>query len=203
MSNLNTSDCSMSGSDCRPSARNGKPLDQLVREINREAATAGGDVAGYRTPDDFDWHSEDRSVQHVRFRLNELVFGLPLAAAVEISHILPRVRLPNLPDWVLGVANQRGEILSLVDLNRFFRLPAPGVNAGRHIIVIQNQEMKTGLVVDRIEGLFSVGPDTVYHAKDAFGNEAMGKYLANAFISDTSLVHILDCDKLFAGLKLN
>lgn len=203
MSTHRTSDDAGSGANLRPSAHEAKSLNALIQEINSEAGTFGGALGtpADRPSSEAEERARSRLIQHVSFRLDDLVFGLPLRVAVEISHMLDPMGLPNIPDWVLGVANLRGEILSLVDLKRFFQLPASRSRPGHHVIIIQDGEMKTGLVVDRIQGMFSVDPEALCHSKDAFRYEAVGRYLANTFVSGGTVIHILDGAKLFAGLR--
>src|SRR5436190_369995 len=52
-------------------------------------------------------------------------FAAPLANIVEVGDAPLVTPLPCVPDWVLGVSNVRGDILSVLDLRTFFGLP-PG-----------------------------------------------------------------------------
>lgn len=93
--------------------------------------------------------------QYIRFTLGDVLMAVPLASAVEIGR-QPRVTpMPNLPGWVLGLGNIRGEIISMVDLKAFFGIAPPALKRGQRFIVVREGDMKVGLVVDRVIGIFT------------------------------------------------
>ena len=65
--------------------------------------------------------------QYVCFHLDNILLALLLSKALEIGQKPDITPLPNLPDWVLGVSNIRGEIISIVDLKGFFKIPQPAI----------------------------------------------------------------------------
>ncbi len=96
---------------------------------------------------------------YIRFLLADILLAIPLTSVLEIGATPPVTPLPNLPAWVLGVSNLRGEIVSMVDLRAFFGLegsadPRRGATARRMTVLVHNPEMKVGLVVDRVMGLY-------------------------------------------------
>ncbi|MCI5210855.1 MAG: hypothetical protein D3910_19185 [Candidatus Electrothrix sp. ATG2] len=59
--------------------------------------------------------------------------------------------LPFLPEWVQGVTNIRGEIVSVTDIAIFFDVDeSTHRKKKRAFIVIHNGEVKTAVVVDQI-----------------------------------------------------
>lgn len=90
--------------------------------------------------------------RHICFDLGEMRLAVPLSLVVEVGELEEKVRaLPFLPEWVQGVTNIRGEIVSVTDIGLFFnianRVPK---KKNRAYIVIYNGEMKTAVIVDRI-----------------------------------------------------
>lgn len=61
--------------------------------------------------------------------------------------------LPGTPDFVLGVIHVRGRIVSVLDLKRFFELPAPGLSDLNKVIVLAAGAMEFGILADRIDGV--------------------------------------------------
>jgi chemotaxis signal transduction protein len=60
--------------------------------------------------------------QHVIFTLDGASYSFPITSVTEIVRPLAITPLPNVPEWMAGVANLRGDIISVVDLRRFFGL---------------------------------------------------------------------------------
>ena len=102
-----------------------------------------------------DGPQEGTAATHLICVLDEGEFALPLAGVLEVQRLPAVTPAPHLPDWLLGVANRRGEILSVVDLAGFLGLPAAAPSPSRRLVVVRasREEMTTGLVVDRVCGL--------------------------------------------------
>ncbi|NNF97830.1 MAG: purine-binding chemotaxis protein CheW [Desulfobacteraceae bacterium] len=179
-------------------------LADLIGRIDDEILTTG-DLAPILIDnplvDSADQLSASNSVQYIRFILEDLVCGLPMINAVEISHLVEWVQLPNVPPWLLGVGNLRGEIISIVDLRLFFNLPGMGMNRGEHIIVTQYGDMVAGFMVDRIQGMFSFNPESAVQQQKSTETGTIVHYVSGAFALDDDIIHILDCEKLYAAIR--
>ncbi|MDD5180892.1 MAG: chemotaxis protein CheW [Gallionellaceae bacterium] len=79
--------------------------------------------------------------------------------AVESRHVREVVALENLtplpgaPAFVCGIVNVRGEILSVIDIKKFFDLPQKGLPDLHKIIVLQSDNMLFGVLADTITGV--------------------------------------------------
>lgn len=133
-------------------------LADLVDAIDRETA---GSPEPDRIPSAPSTGPEpDRSVEpYIRFTLDRILLAIPMAAALEINPLGRATPLPNLPRWLMGVANLRGEIVSVVDLKAFLGLTPDGEGRGdsgrpRMLILVRSAETIIGLAVDQVAGLF-------------------------------------------------
>jgi purine-binding chemotaxis protein CheW len=61
--------------------------------------------------------------------------------------------LPCTPAFVLGIVNLRGEILSVIDLGRFFDLPRKGLTDLNKAIVLRSGTMQFGVLADTVVGM--------------------------------------------------
>ena len=79
--------------------------------------------------------------------------------AVESRHIREVYPLENLtplpctPPFVLGIVNLRGEIVSVLDIKKFFDLPETGLTDLNKVIVLQSGAMLFGILADTIVGV--------------------------------------------------
>lgn len=79
--------------------------------------------------------------------------------AVESSHVREVYPLENLtplpctPAFVLGIVNLRGEIVSVIDLRKFFDLPQAGLPDLNKVIVLESASMVFGILADVIHGV--------------------------------------------------
>lgn len=71
----------------------------------------------------------------------------------EVAPLENLTPLPCTPAFVLGIVNLRGEILSVIDIKKFFELPEQGLTDLNKIIVLQSEDMVFGILADAIAGV--------------------------------------------------
>lgn len=64
--------------------------------------------------------------------------------------------VPCSPPFVLGIINVRGQILSVIDIKRFFDLPQKGLTNLNKVIILHSDEMEFGILADVILGTRSI-----------------------------------------------
>lgn len=69
--------------------------------------------------------------------------------------------LPCTPAFVLGIVNLRGEILSVIDLKKFFELPEKGLTDLDKVIVLEAENMLFGILADAVPGVRRVSVDEI------------------------------------------
>jgi purine-binding chemotaxis protein CheW len=72
--------------------------------------------------------------------------------------------LPGTPPFVLGIIHVRGQILSVLDLKKFFDLPSQGISDLNKVIVLDNGDMAFGILADAIVGTRSILDDDLQAA---------------------------------------
>ena len=74
----------------------------------------------------------------------------------EVTELLlvPRLtRLPGVKNWVLGMANIRGRLIPIIDMQRYLDLPPTSARLLRRVLVVEAGEMVAGLVVEQSLGM--------------------------------------------------
>jgi chemotaxis signal transduction protein len=106
---------------------------------------------------------------HLICALRDEEFALPLSDVLEVLRFPPVTQTPHTPDWLLGVTNRRGEILSVVDLAAFLGRPTAAPSPGRRLVVVRSRrdDLTTAFVVDRLCGLRTLPPDEMAPAAEA------------------------------------
>jgi chemotaxis signal transduction protein len=114
----------------------------------------------------------------VVFAVNDQQFGVPLPAVSEIGRYPKVIELPRTPSWLRGVANLRGQILSVTDLRSLLNVPGEKPAVGEKIIVVHSQTINTStaIVVDRVLGIRNLEcePGDVSEIKQRFATIASG-----------------------------
>ncbi len=114
---------------------------------------------------------EGEHAQLVIVRLGREYYGLDAHYIFRIRPAAQITRVPRTPVWIKGVANERGRILSVFDVQRFLELPqlepkAP-VDAPPSLIIVETPEMELALLVDEVLNVVSLPVDDIHEAVDA------------------------------------
>lgn len=124
--------------------------------------------------------------------------------AVESRHVREVYPLENLtplpctPAFVLGIVNLRGEILSVIDIRKFFDLPEKGLTDLNKVIVLQSDNMVVGILADAIVGFRGVPLSEVQPFLPTLTG-IREKYLKGVTRERTV---VLDAEKLLADEKI-
>jgi purine-binding chemotaxis protein CheW len=97
----------------------------------------------------------------IEFRLAAETYGVESTFVREVCPLEDFTPLPGAPPFVLGIVNVRGQILSVVDLKRFFNLPERGLGQLDKLIILRNDRMEFGILGDEILGARTLPLDTV------------------------------------------
>jgi purine-binding chemotaxis protein CheW len=98
----------------------------------------------------------DAGVEILEFQLSDERYALELRHINEVCPLEDLTPIPGTPPFVLGIINVRGEILSIIDLKKFFELPETGITDLNRVIIVQSSEMEFGILADEILGVRSI-----------------------------------------------
>ena len=93
------------------------------------------------------------SIEVVEFSLAHERYAVESAYVREVYPLEYLTPLPCTPAFVLGIVNLRGEIVSVIDLRKFFDLAQTGLPDLNKIIVLESGNMIFGLLADAILGV--------------------------------------------------
>lgn len=100
--------------------------------------------------------TEDGEGQILEFLLRGQRYGIDILSVVEVITWMKPTTVFQTPDYVLGVINVRGDILSLFDMASFFNLEKLNVTEKSRILVVQSTSADinkdAGFVVDQVIG---------------------------------------------------
>lgn len=97
----------------------------------------------------------------VEFLLAYERYGIPTTCVREVYPLVELSSLPRTPSFVLGVANVRGHILSVIDIKKFFDLPEKGLTDLNKLIIVRVRDMELGILADTICGIRSVAAEAL------------------------------------------
>lgn len=102
-------------------------------------------------------------------RLNEVDYALDITQVQEVSKISPFTEVPLTSHHIKGLVNLRGEVIAVIDLRKTLQFPpCEEVTKQHRIIIVEEKEERTGLLVDEVmemvqtnEKSFSAAPSNL------------------------------------------
>lgn len=134
----------------------------------------------------------------VEFLLAHEKYAVETAYIREVCPLEKLTMLPLTPSFVLGIINLRGQILSVIDLRKFFDLPQKGLTNLNRVIILHSDDMEFGILADEILGVQSFSMSDVQSSiPTATGTRA--EYLKGV---TSDRVVILDGGKILSDKKI-
>jgi purine-binding chemotaxis protein CheW len=134
----------------------------------------------------------------LEFSLASERYGLDVAEIQEIRPLQQYTQIPCTPAFVFGIINVRGRILSIIDLKKFFGLSDQGITNLNKVIILKNESMEFGILIDSVAGFRRVTPCEV-HAAPATLSGIGAEYVSG--ITSEGMI-ILDSRKILSDKNI-
>jgi len=134
----------------------------------------------------------------IEFSLAAETYGIESAFVREVYPLKDFTSLPGTPHFVLGIVNVRGQILSVIDLKKFFNLPEKGLGQLNKVIIIRNDRMEFGILADAVLDARPIPLETIQSAPPTvtgIGAEYLKGVTGGGMI-------ILDAEKILGDEKI-
>lgn len=110
--------------------------------------------------------------------------GRSMAASMgEVTEIitLPRCTfVPGSKDWSMGIANVRGTLLPLIDLENFFGSTLIGNRRKQRVLIVNFQGGPVGLVVSKVTGMLHISEES-FEAAETSAGDVLGDFVDAVF----------------------
>ncbi len=135
------------------------------------------------------------NLQYITFRVNDEEYGIDIMSVLEIKGWTETTRLPNQPEYLLGVLNLRGVIVPIIDLRYRFgggKTQTCGTNV---IIIVSIQDRYTGILVDAVSDILTVSQNDIQDVPNVDGS-SREHYLSGLVTIEERMVAILELNRL-------
>jgi purine-binding chemotaxis protein CheW len=139
------------------------------------------------------------TLQIVVFKLGEEEYGLHIDQIKEVV-ITPYItRMPQTPAFVKGVANIRGNVIAILDLEEKFGL-ARHTNAthqgNNFTLVIESDEYKMGILVREVPNTLSISSASIEDSVFTGDHQSEQSYITGIVKLDKRLIIMIDIFKV-------
>src|SRR5579883_802622 len=131
----------------------------------------------------------------VGFRVGRETFGVPIKLVHEIVRVPDITAVPDSPEFVEGVINLRGKIVSVVDLRKRFRESQIAPNKKNRILVAEVDGKMVGLIVDAASEVLKLSASQVEEPPNVF-EEGELHYVTGIGKLNGRLILLIDLTKV-------
>ncbi len=147
----------------------------------------------------------DKQGKYLTFSLADEEYGVEITKIKEILGMMPITTVPQTPDFVKGVINLRGKVITVVDLRLRFGMDAVDYTERTCIIVVelagQAGNILMGVVVDTVSEVLSVKAEDIEDTP-AFGTKLDTDYIRGMAKIEAGVKIMLDIDKVLSQEEL-
>lgn len=167
--------------------------------MTAETEVHGGDV------------TVEKSAEVLEFSLGTESYALDIHIVREIVEMMPITVIPRAPVHITGVINLRGEIVNIVNLNTFLKIPDRPITKDQKIIVLMADVANgnnVGVIVDNVSSVSEIAESQIDYMTDSIaGNDS--RYIKGIINTrqgsdekePKSLIIWLDIHKMFKDIE--
>lgn len=140
---------------------------------------------------------DDQVLQYVTFRLDNETYGLNVMQIQEVLRYTDIAPVPGAPDYVLGIINLRGNVVTVIDTRRRFGLAEAEVTDASRIVVMESADQVMGILVDSVAEVVYLKSSEIETAPNV-GNEESARFIQGVCNKDGELIILVEFDKMLS-----
>ncbi len=137
----------------------------------------------------------DSVLRWVTFRLADEVYGIDVMQVQEVLRVTEIAPVPGAPDYVLGIINLRGNVVTVVDTRRRFGLMPKESDDVSRVVIIETNKQIFGILVDSVAEVVDVAKSDIETAPNV-GNEESSRYIKGVTTINSQLLILVDLNNL-------
>ena len=142
-----------------------------------------------------------RELHIVGFQVGRETYGVPITSLHEIVRVPEITAVPDAPDYLEGVINLRGKIVSVMDLRKRFGQKQAALKRQNRILVVEHAGRLAGLIVDSASEVLKIPSESVEAPPAVFQDGGLNCVTGLGKVGGR-LVVLLDMNKLLAPASL-
>jgi len=144
---------------------------------------------------------EEKKVKVVIFSLHGDLYVFYGEYIKEILPLLPIYPVPGSPEFIPGIINVRGEVESVININRFLGLPDSANSPSNRIALAVADGIRSGILIDSIEEVLDIPVSLITPPLNTLA-KSIKEFVSGEFIHKDKLITILDIGKIFGKITL-
>lgn len=141
--------------------------------------------------------TEDPILQWVIFRLENESYGINVMQVQEVLRYTEVAPVPGAPEYVLGIINLRGNVVTVIDTRLRFALETAETTDQTRIVIIEAENQVIGILVDAVAEVVYLRQSEIETTPNV-GNEESAKFIQGVCHKNDELLILVDLEKLMS-----
>ena len=146
--------------------------------------------------------TNDPVLQWVTYHLEGEVYGVNVMQVQEVLRITEIAPVPGAPDYVIGIINLRGNVVTVIDSRRRFGLMSKEPDDLSRIIIVEVNGNVIGMLVDSVAEVVYLRQSEIETAPNVGKNDS-SQYIQGVSSSDDGLLILVDVDRLLSEEEIS
>ena len=138
----------------------------------------------------------------VTFRLENELYGIDVLQVQEVLRYTEIVPVPGAPEYVIGIINLRGNVVTVIDTRTCFALAVHEPDDATRIVIIESGKQVAGLLVDSVAEVVNLRNSQVETAPEV-GTTESAKYIQGIANHNKEILILVDVNKLLSPVEWN
>lgn len=143
--------------------------------------------------------ARSQSEKYIVFCLGEKFFAVSTEKVSEVVQRLSITPLPSVPGWLVGIADLRGRIISIISLEKLLGAPGASFSPKTKFIVLKSQNFpaSVALAADRLSEIVVLKDEEIHRVENEKTPYLFGRTMYKSIALD-----LLNVDNLLASLTI-
>ncbi len=142
-------------------------------------------------------NKEDDIIQWVTFRLDGEVYGINVMQVQEVLRVTEIAPVPGAPDYVMGIINLRGNVVTVIETRKRFGLQSGEIDDSSRVVISEADGNVVGILVDSVAEVVDLKRSEIESSPNV-GNEESSKYIEGVATHNDNLLILVDINKLLS-----
>jgi len=140
--------------------------------------------------------ANDPITQWVTFFLENEKYGIQVMQVQEVLRLTDIAPVPGAPEYVMGIINLRGNVVTVIDSRKRFALPEKESDDSTRIVIIETEsEQVVGILVDSVAEVAELRTSEIESAPN-LGNDESSRFIQGVCNKEEELLILVDVERL-------
>ena len=141
--------------------------------------------------------AEDEVLQWVTFKLENEIYGINVMQVQEVLRYTEIAPVPGAPNYVIGIINLRGNVVTVIDTRVRFGLMPSEVSENSRIVIIEAEKQVIGILVDGVAEVVYLRSSEIDMAPSV-GTDESAQFIQGVSNRDGELLILVDLNKFLS-----